>query len=122
MVACRKGERKVFQRIAFIVVLHSITKVDGIGRIGLQRVSQFDGQRLCIARDGWRLDLWWRDGHFLVGIVELDVLVEAHCDLLPIDARRCFGGLAAHKHGRCLVVESSTWRTDTGTPQKSCKR
>ena len=62
MVARREGERKVFHRIALVVVLYGIAQVDGVGRIGQQGVAQLDGQCLGVARYGWSLHLRRRDG------------------------------------------------------------
>ena len=114
-VARGEGEGEQFQRIALVVVLYGVAKVDGVRRVGLQRVVQVDDDPLA-AGANLRL-LYLRRGydHLLVGLVQLDVFIEGDGDAVAVVVQLPRRGTALYEHGRVFVYRSTLNAAYAGT-------
>ena len=76
LFAGREGIGVVAQRITLVVVADGIREVDGVGRIGFQRVKQLHDNLLAGGLDFGNFQLGRRHHHVLRGIVYLDEFIE----------------------------------------------
>ena len=117
VLSLASGERegKVFIDIAFVEVRDAVGKIERIGcggqEIVLERYLDLFGMPLDLGF----LGRWGTHDKLLVGIFELDVLVEGDDDLLAMKIGGTLSWVGHDHHGRLAVSRSACWRARVGT-------
>ena len=113
-VAGGESESKVVERIALVVVLNSVGKVDAIGGVRQQRVAEFYRNAFAVSADDGHIFLCRRHHHLGGLVLELDILVEIDGNLAAAEVELVGFRVAAHIHGRSFVARSTRGTPDVG--------
>ena len=118
MVARREAEGVVAHGVALVVVADGIAEVHGIGGVGFQRVFQVDGDSTACGLDVGHLDLWGRDNHLVLWVVQFDIFaeVDGHLPAFHVDAL-VIGGRTDNAWGR-VVIPAAVRTAHAGTGGK----
>lgn len=114
-VTRRERIGEIAQGIPFVVVGNGIREVDGISRVRLQRVLQFDEDTLACRLDLRLFQLGRRDDDIIRSILNLDKLVEENLDLAGIHVDSLIFRLSPDDLGRRLIIPSTVGVTHLGT-------
>ena len=106
-VAGGEVDRETVEHVALVEVLDGIGKVDGVGGVGQECVAQLYCHSLGVGCDSRGCALGGRYHNLVHGIVERDVFIKIHGDLVVGDAELSERGIGADIYGRRLVARTA---------------
>ena len=108
MVAGGEAVWIILKQVALMQILDSLTKMNSIGSLGLQRLFKLDGNRLATQLDIRLGGQWRRNQYLLGGIVEGNIFVEGDLNLVTLKSYAVIGRLCLDHLGRHFVFRAAS--------------
>ena len=105
----------VSQWITLVIVGDSIREVDGVSGIGFQRVLQFYKDAFTARLDFRLFQLGRGDDDIIIGVINLDKLIEKNLDLIGIYIDSLVFRLSPDDFRRCLIKPATVGISHLGT-------